>query len=126
MQEVAEARHSVLWDGECGMCRRFAAWGERKDSGGRLCFIPYQEAPSPPMTPELAEACAIAMHVVCKDGTLLRAGRATLFILNELGWRWTARILGRPPLIGLVEFGYGVVARNRHVISRFLFRREPG
>jgi predicted DCC family thiol-disulfide oxidoreductase YuxK len=126
VRPVAEATHLVLWDGECGMCRRFASWGESRDKARRLRFVPFQDAPSPPMTPELAEACAIAMHVACADGGMLRAGRATLFILNELGWHWTSRILGRPPLIWLVEIGYRVVARNRQVFSRVLFRREPG
>jgi predicted DCC family thiol-disulfide oxidoreductase YuxK len=126
MQEIAEARPLVLWDGECGMCRRFAVWGERRDTSGRLRFVPYQEAPSPPMTEALAVDCAIAMHVAFADGRLLRAGRATLFILGELGWPRTSRLLGARPLIWLVEIGYRIVASNRHVFSRLLFRREPG
>ena len=48
---------------------------------------PYKEAPSPPMTPELAQACAETMHVLCRDGRILRSGRAALYILEGLGWR---------------------------------------
>jgi predicted DCC family thiol-disulfide oxidoreductase YuxK len=126
MSEPGDDRHLVLWDGECGMCRRFAAWGQAHDRDGRLRFVPYQEAPTPPMSPELALACEKAMHVVRSDGRLLRGGRATLFILHELGWRVSTRILGLPPFIWIVELAYGVMARNRHVFSRFLFRREIG
>jgi predicted DCC family thiol-disulfide oxidoreductase YuxK len=108
------------------MCRRFAAWGRAHDRAGRLRFVPYQEAATPPMSPELALACEKAMHVVRADGGLLRAGRATLFILHELGWRISARILGAPPLIWFFELGYWVVARNRHLFSRLMFRREIG
>jgi predicted DCC family thiol-disulfide oxidoreductase YuxK len=73
------------------------------------------------MTPALAEACARAVHVVRSDGTVLRAGRATLFVLERLGWGVLARVLAVPPFVWCVEVGYRVVARNRAFFSR-LFR----
>lgn len=77
------------------------------------------------MTEELSRACARAAHVVCPDGTTLRAGRASLHVLAGLGWRRTARLFSLPPFVWLVELGYWVVARNRHFFARFFFRREP-
>ncbi len=74
------------------------------------------------MTPALHEACAQAVHVVKSDGSVLRAGRATLFILEQIGWGWAARVLSWPPLIWLVELLYGIVARNRPFFARYLFR----
>jgi predicted DCC family thiol-disulfide oxidoreductase YuxK len=118
-------RHLVLWDGECGLCRRGIAFFERRDEGRRMRFVAYQDAPSPPMTEELAEACRRSVHVVCDDGTVLHAGRASLFILAQIGWWRTARVLATPPLVWLVELSYAVVSRNRHIFSRILFRREP-
>ena len=79
------------------------------------------------MTPALREACARAVHVVRADGTVLRAGRAVLFILSEIegaGWRWAARVLRLPPLVWAVELGYYLVARNRRWLGRFLLRKE--
>jgi predicted DCC family thiol-disulfide oxidoreductase YuxK len=76
------------------------------------------------MTPALYAACARAIHVVKSDGTVMCAGRAALFILEELGWGGTARILALPPFLWLVELGYALVASNRKFFSRFLFRRE--
>ena len=70
------------------------------------------------MTPELAAACGKAVHVLTADGQLLRAGRASLFVLAETGHPWLARILGLPPLVWLVELGYAIVARNRSFFSR--------
>ena len=75
------------------------------------------------MTPALYPACAEAIHVVKADGTVLRAGRAWLFIMEELGWGWFARLLALPPFIWAVEAGYRIVARHRTFFSRF-FRRE--
>jgi len=76
------------------------------------------------MTPELARACDRAVHIVCRDGRLLRAGRAALFLAGELGWRRTSRILSCPPFIWLVELGYALVARYRGLVGRVLFRSE--
>lgn len=76
------------------------------------------------MTAELAEACARALHVITSDGRVLRAGRATLFIFERCGYKWSARLFRLPPLVWLVDLGYAVVARNRRFFGRFLFRRE--
>ncbi len=64
------------------------------------------------MTPELAEACGLAIHIVCRDCTLLRAGRAALFLTGEIGWRRSGRFLSNPPMIWFVELGYKLVARH--------------
>ncbi len=75
------------------------------------------------MTPELAKACGRAMHIVCRDGTLLRAGRAALFLASEIGWRRSSRFLSKPPMIWFVELGYALVARNRRLTGRIFFRK---
>lgn len=112
----------VLWDGDCGFCARSAEWARRRDTDGRLCFVPYQRAPSPPMTPELERACRQAVHVITPDGTVLRAGRASLYVLEQIGWRRRARLLRLPPLVWLVELGYRLVATHRGLASRLLLR----
>lgn len=117
-------RHWLLFDGDCGMCRRSAAWVRRRDRLRRFEIVPYQSAPSPPMTPTLAAACEKEVHVVRSDGTILRAGRACLFVLEQTGGGRWIRPLSAPALLWLVELGYRIVARNRPLFSRFLFRRE--
>lgn len=103
----------LLFDGDCAFCTRLAAWVEERDRGRKLHVVPYQEAPSPPMTPELREACAQALHAVTPGGRTLRGGDATIFTLAALGWRGLARALWQRPLRDLIGFGYGIVARNR-------------
>jgi predicted DCC family thiol-disulfide oxidoreductase YuxK len=76
------------------------------------------------MTPELRSACERAVHVLTRDGRLLRAGEASLYILRALGYRSAA--IGRaPPFLWAVEAGYGLVARHRGFFGRYLFRNEP-
>ena len=95
---------------------------ERHDRGGLFRAVPYQTAPRPPMTDELAARCARAMHVLGPDGTLLSAGRALLFVLERIGWPRLGRVLGRRPLVWLVEGGYRAVAANRGWLARLVPR----
>ena len=111
----------LLWDGTCGFCRRSVAYLSRLDGAHRFRPLPYQEAPSPPMSPELRAACARAFHVVRADGQVLRAGRAALYVLGRLGHPLLAGFLGLPPLVWAVD--YWLLARNRRLVSRVLFRR---
>ena len=84
--------------------------------------VPYQEAPRPPMTDDLAVRCARAVHVLGADGTRLAGGRASLFVLERIGFPRLARVLRVPPLVWAVEGGYRVVARHRPLFARFFFR----
>jgi predicted DCC family thiol-disulfide oxidoreductase YuxK len=82
------------------------------------------------MTPELYQACGQAVHVLAVDGRILKAGRASLFVLVELGYpRWLVRPFAWLPLVWLTELGYWLVANNRPFFSKFLFtgdNREIG
>jgi len=73
------------------------------------------------MTPELRKACARSAHVITRDGVVLNTGRAVLFILYHLGWRWTW-VFSVPPLIWPVDLGYAIFVRNRAFFFRFLSR----
>ena len=103
-----------------------AVWVRRRDTQHEFAEIAYQDAPPPqppPLTPELYEACKRAVHVIKADGEIVRAGRATLFILERLGWGYgLPRLLRLPPFIPFIEIGYGYVARHRSFFSRLLFR----
>lgn len=76
------------------------------------------------MTPELYAACEKAVHVLTADGRILRAGRASLFVLERIGWKGLARVLQFPPFIWGVELGYRIVAGHRDFFAKFLFTHE--
>lgn len=107
-----------------------AAWVRQRDTQHKFATIPSQEAErfiaSPPLTPELREAFRHSLHVITFEGRILRAGRATLFVLEGVGWGggWLPRLLTRQPFIFFTEIGYGIVARNRTFFSRFLFPQQ--
>lgn len=121
-----QEQHWLIWDGECGFCRRAVMWFQQQDSERRFRVTTYQSCPSPPMTPELREASARAMQVITSSGRQISGGRSVLFVLRTAGWHATLmRVASVPPLVWLVELGYRVVARNRQLFSRMLFRKQP-
>ena len=77
------------------------------------------------MTPALRKQVRNAVQVITAGGWQLSAGRAMLFVLEEITWHPRAvRLAGRRPFIRAVELGYWIVARNRSFFGRFLFRSE--
>ena len=77
------------------------------------------------MTPELYAACQQAVHVITATGPVIRAGRAALFVLEEIGYpRWLVRPFSWPPLVWLTAEAYRVVANHRPFFGKFLFTGE--
>lgn len=112
------AQHLVLYDGQCGVCRRIAHWAQGADTYQRLRLLPYQIAEHPLLDDALRAACRDAMHVITADQRVLAGGEASLLVLNALGWEQSTRLLSLPPLSWLVNFGYHAVARNRRLVGR--------
>lgn len=75
------------------------------------------------MTPELYKQAQRAVQVITHDEQHYSAGRAILFILEEVGWHTAlVRWARRRPFIWAIELGYRIVARNRPLFERFMFR----
>jgi predicted DCC family thiol-disulfide oxidoreductase YuxK len=100
-----------------------AAWVRRQDRRGAFHLTPFQEAPSPPMTPTLYAACERAVHVIRRDGRVIRGGRAVLFILERVRFGKGMRLFLLPPIIWVVEAIYWLVANHRPFFARFLFTK---
>jgi predicted DCC family thiol-disulfide oxidoreductase YuxK len=96
----------LIWDGECGFCRNALGWMLQHDHAARIRAAPYQELPSPPMTPALRRQAERAVQVITPEGQQLSAGRAVLFVLQQVGWRPTlVRLASRRPFLWAVELG---------------------
>lgn len=100
----ADISHVLIWDGECGFCGNAVTWIEQRDRNGRFRPIPFQELPTPPMTPDLRRQAESAMQVITADGRQLSAGRAVLFVLREIEWSPVlVRLAARRPFLWFVE-----------------------
>lgn len=84
-------------------------------------MVPYQEAPSPPMTDELREAAAGALHVLLPDGTIIVGDRAVVYVYEKLGYA-VAGVFRLPPLSWVSPLMYSVLANHRRFFARFAFR----
>jgi len=77
------------------------------------------------MTAALYARAERAVQVLTVDGRRLEAGRAALFVLEQIGWHPRfVRLAQRRPFVWLAELGYRLVARNRGFFARFLFRHD--
>jgi predicted DCC family thiol-disulfide oxidoreductase YuxK len=74
------------------------------------------------MTPELYEACKHAIHVIEPNGTVSRAGRAAMLVMQGIGYRKLGKLGLLPPFIWCIELGYWLVARNRGKVYRWFLK----
>ena len=116
-----KARHLVLWDGDCGFCRRSVEWLAANDKRGALEFKPYQ---SVELAPSLKESCSHSVHVIKTDGEVIRAGRAMMFCGTFTRFGGWARIALWPIFLPFIELGYKFIAANRMLVSKVLFKTE--
>lgn len=127
----AAGRLVVLYDRDCGLCTATAVRLRRWDRSGRLEILPLQEAVGSgrPMLMAAARDLPLldALHVVDeRTGTVRAGGDAALAIASELPGGFVARLVDAvPPARWIVGLGYGLVARNRHRIGRWLRLEGP-
>jgi len=114
----------LIWDGECGFCRRSVEWVAARDRAQLFHIVPYQQTPSPPMTDQLRERAKRAVQIIEPDGTVIEAGRAVAFVLGAIGKKRIARLMMWGPFRPLTEWGYRRVANNRDFFSKFMFRKS--
>ena len=101
---MSRTAHRLIWDGQCGFCRRSVAVVSRRDRQHVFAAVSSQS---------LGMGRLPSVVVETADGRRLEAGRACLFVLGELGHPTMARVLARRPLVWAVEAGYRLVSRYR-------------
>jgi predicted DCC family thiol-disulfide oxidoreductase YuxK len=111
-------RHLVLWDGDCGFCRRCVNLLARLELFGALEFEPYQAAD---ISEDLRRACSQAVHVVKRDGEILRGAEAILFCCRFTHFHKLARLLEWRIFRPFLDMAYDLVARHRAFFSRLLY-----
>jgi predicted DCC family thiol-disulfide oxidoreductase YuxK len=118
MKEDTENLPVMLFDGDCGFCRRWIRkW--RIQTGDRVRYAPYQQAMA--RYPQLTEQqCAAAVQLILPDGTVF-SGAHAVFRALDLGGRypWLLRLYEKRPWFATVaEWFYQLVAHHRVFFSR--------
>ena len=120
----------VLYDADCGFCTATVRWLQRRDHGGRLTFVPLQDATAATEPWRAAIAghdLRAALHVVDPaSGAVAEGGPAMLLVLGELPrWRLAARLASAGPVVPLVDVAYRVVAGHRRTLGRLVGAEGP-
>jgi predicted DCC family thiol-disulfide oxidoreductase YuxK len=111
----------VVFDADCGICQASVAWAKRRDTRGRLRFVPNDAE-----LPEGVSLDETEHTVVVLDGhrKWTRAG-ATARVLRELPfWSAVGWVLRTPGLRWIADRAYDRFARNRHRVSAALGLRS--
>ena len=102
----------LVYDGDCGFCTHSAKWAMRRAHGMQV--VPWQSADLVAWGLTVEQCRAAVLFV--RDGTVRSGGAAVAEALQECRapYRAVGRVLGARALRPLVEWGYAIVARNRH------------
>jgi predicted DCC family thiol-disulfide oxidoreductase YuxK len=121
----------VLYDRDCGICTATARTLRRWDRNERLGLMPLQEAAASDR-PRIAAAgrdlpLSAALHVVDeRTGAIQAGGAAALAIVAVLPGGGVIRpFAALPPFRWAVGVAYGLIARHRRRIGRWLRLEGP-
>lgn len=110
---------TVIYDGDCGICNRFAAFVDDWDREGRLELIKSQDPEVVRRFPEIPrEDFVTSIQVVDRAGRRWEEAQGIAQILRVLpGGGGMALVLRAPGIRGLARQGYRWVARNRAALG---------
>lgn len=102
---------TVLFDGECPLCRREIAHVKSLAQGrsdSNLCFIDVSAGADVDSTFAKERTTLLArFHVQRADGSRLDGAQAFVEMWSRLpGWRWLARLARLPGVLALMEVSY--------------------
>jgi predicted DCC family thiol-disulfide oxidoreductase YuxK len=112
--------HVVLYDRNCGFCRRLLTlllrWDDAKDR--RLRPVALQSREAADRLVEMPEDERMASwHLACPGGKIISGGRAIPPVLKLVGrHRFSAALMRRMPR--LTDWGYRWVANHRAFVGR--------
>lgn len=113
---------TVLYDGECPLCRREIAHVKglaQGSSGSNLCFVDVSGGAGGDTTFANERSTLLArFHVQRADGSRLAGAQAFVAMWSRLpGWRWLARLARLPGVLALMEVAYRGFLRLRPLLQ---------
>jgi predicted DCC family thiol-disulfide oxidoreductase YuxK len=111
--ELAPNNPTVIYDGECGICRQAVTVLKKWDREHLLRYVPFQDSAS--------VALAAAMHLVLPDGRVYPGADAVPELLRLFrGKRWLAPLFDIPGVRPFARRIYAWIAMRRHCLVRGL------
>jgi apolipoprotein D and lipocalin family protein len=118
----------VYFDGNCPICSREIAWLEQRPHSRNVEFLDIADVVRSGAIPAgLTEEDLMGrIHAIDDAGNVSVGMDALREVYLRCGLRWVARMSRLPGLKQAADAGYGVFARNRMAIGRFLERLGRG
>src|SRR6266508_5785415 len=105
---------TLIYDGECGVCRQAVELLRRWDREHVLRFVPFQDAVAVARFGIALPALAAAMHLVLRDGRVYPGADAIPELLKLFpGKRWLAPLFRIPGVLPLSRRLYAPVDLRR-------------
>jgi predicted DCC family thiol-disulfide oxidoreductase YuxK len=121
MDGSGAARPTLIYDGECGMCRAAAARLRTWDREERIALVPFQDRDAVRRFGLALPALAAAMHFVRQDGRVFAGADAVPELLRLLpGKSWLRWAFGVPGARWVARRAYRWVATRRRCVVRGL------
>jgi len=112
-------RATLVYDGECGMCRDAVRLLQRWDKRGRLRYVALQDDAGTAPFRIPPEALAAAMHLILPDGRVFAGADAAPEIAKLLpGKRWLAPFYRVPGVRPVARRVYAWIAARRRCVVR--------
>ncbi len=120
MNESNTPKSVLVYDGECGFCRRQIERIQRRDQQQGFEYLPRQTPGITDRFPALAEGdFNTGMRLIFPDGRIRVGADALYEVARRLrGWRWLAWLYRVPGLHRLARALYAWVAAHRYALGR--------
>jgi predicted DCC family thiol-disulfide oxidoreductase YuxK len=119
MAPVDRATPTLIYDGECGICRQAVTLLKRWDREHVLRYVPFQDSAAVAGFEIELPALAAAMHLVFSDGRMYAGADAVPELLRLFpGKRWLAPLFRIPGVLPLARRIYAWIARRRRCLVR--------
>jgi predicted DCC family thiol-disulfide oxidoreductase YuxK len=116
---VDTAGPTLIYDGECGVCRKAVELLRRWDREHVLRFVPFQSQVVVARFGIALPALAAAMHLILPGARVYAGADAVPHLLRLLpGKRWLAPLFGIPGVLPLARRLYAWIALRRHCLVR--------
>ncbi len=110
----ADDKPVIVFDGMCVMCSRFAQIVMRRDVGKRFRLLAAQSALGAALYRHYGlDTRDYETNVLIAEGQAYFKSEASIRILEQLGLPWSFARFGRALPLGVRDWIYGIVARNR-------------
>ncbi len=112
----------ILWDGDCGFCRRSVEWIKAQDKKNIFKTSAYQDHQSW-LPQNIYKLSKEQVHLLSPNGEFWGGAEAVRRTLQLIDYKMLSTFLGLPFFRIFNELGYKYVARNRMLFSKLFFRK---